>query len=158
MLGWVVSVAFTAGAWDELRSSNITPVGQPFDAADRTVAVLTDLPQPGRTIDCEAVGPGEKRSPITDDGIVDVTATTDGTRWHLIGLMPAGRDQMTIECQPDDGLSDSAGYGYALVGDLDTRDTPGQLLAWGSLAAGLAIIGTTAWRRRAPVADAADGT
>lgn len=147
-VGWIVAVAFTAGTWDELRDSTVIPSGQPFDAEGHDVAVLTDLPQPGRDISCEAVGPAEERTPIPSDAIVDVTVTTDGTRWHLIALMEDGRADMTVECTPGDELSDSASYGYALVNDLDGRDLSGSLIAWGSLAAGLAVAGVVTWRRR----------
>jgi len=156
-LGWVIAVAFTAGVWDELRESEITPVGQPFDASGRTVAVLTDLPQPGRDVTCEAVGPKKKRTAIADQGVIDVTVTTDGTRWHLIALMPSGRDQMNVRCKPGDELSDSAGYGYAVIDDLDARDASGRFIAWGSGVIGLAIAGVTAWRRRSAPAVASSG-
>ena len=148
-VGWIVAVAFTAGTWDELRGSTVIPSGQPFDAEGHDVAVLTDLPQPGRDIACEAVGPGEERTEISSDSIVDVTVTTDGTRWHLIALMEDGRADMTAECTPGDELSDSASYGYALVNDLDGRDLMGSLIAWVSLTAGIVLAAVTAWRRRA---------
>lgn len=146
-VGWVGATAYTAGAWDQLRDSTVTPVGQPFDGSGHDVAVLTDLPQPGREIACEAVGPGEERTPIPSDSVVDVTVSSDGTRWHLIALMEDGREQMSVECRPGDERSDSAIYGYAVVDDLDARDRTGSLLAWGSLVAGVAVIGATAWRR-----------
>ncbi|MFD1859422.1 hypothetical protein EHW97_07410 [Aeromicrobium camelliae] len=149
-VGWVGATAYTAGAWDQLRGSTVTPVGQPFDGSGHDVAVLTDLPQPGREIACEAVGPGEERTPIPSDSVVDVTVSSDGTRWHLIALMEDGREQMSVECRPSDERSDSAIYGYAVVDDLDARDRAGSLLAWGSLAAGAAIIAATAWRRARP--------
>lgn len=146
--GWVAATAYTAGAWDELRSSTVTPVGQPFDASGHSVAVLTDLPQPGRQISCEAAGPGEERTAIGSDSVVDVTVSSDGSHWHLIALMPKGRDQMSVECRPDDERSDSAIYGYAIVDDLDARDGAGSAISWGSLVIGLLVVGGTAWRRR----------
>lgn len=148
VVGWLGAVAHSAGAWDVVRESAVTPVGRDFDAKGRHVGVLTDLPQPERGITCEAVGPGKDQTTPIDPAPVDVSVDSDGTRWYLIALMEDGRDGMDVTCTPADENSDSAVYGYQVISELNDRAATTRLLSIVSLVAGIALAGWTAWKRR----------
>lgn len=141
VLAWVAGTAFAASAWDPLRHAVVEPVGQPIQTNGQgDLAVLTDLPQPERSITCVA-RVGKKRTPIPA-ATVDIVVDSDGSRWHLIGVLPDAPDETRVVCRPEDKQTDTARYGTALV-DLSSREGTGQLIAWAGFVAGLALAGAT---------------
>lgn len=141
VLGWVAGTAFAASAWDPLRETTVTPVGQPIKASGQDdLAVLTDLTQPERDVACIA-RVGKKRVPI-EAATVDIVVDSDGSRWHLLGVLPDAPDQSRIVCRPADKQTDTARYGTALV-DLSSREGVGQIIAWAAFAGGLGLAGAT---------------
>jgi hypothetical protein len=140
-LAWVAGTAFAASAWDPLRSAEVVPVGQPIKTSgDDDLAVLTDLPQAERTITCVARS-GKKRLRVPA-ATVDIVVDSDGSRWHLIGVLPDAPDQTKVVCRPKDDQTDTARYGTALV-DLSSRVGTGQAIAWAGFIAGLGLAGAT---------------
>jgi hypothetical protein len=146
--GWLGSVVYTAGAWNVVRDSPVTPVGRAFDAQGKHVGVLTDLPQPDRGITCLAVGPGKGHKTEIPPAPVDVSVDRDGVRWYLIALMEDGRKGMKVSCAPTDKRVDSAVYGYQVIGSIGDRAGMGRVLAWGGVLLGGALAALTAWNRR----------
>jgi len=141
VVAWVAGTAFAASAWDPLRSATVVPVGQPIQTNnDDELAVLTDLPQAERDIRCVARA-GKKRVEIPA-ATVDVVVDSDGSRWHLLGVLPDAPDESRVVCRPTDKQTDTARYGTALV-DLSSREGAGRAIAWGGLAAGLGLAGAT---------------
>lgn len=141
VLAWVAGTAFAASAWDPLRTATVVPVGQPIQSSgDEDLAVLTDLPQPERAVTCVARS-GKKRLRIPA-ATVDIVVDSDGSRWHLIGVLPNAPDQTRVVCRPKDDQTDTARYGTALV-DLSSRVGAGKAISWGGLALGLGLAGTT---------------
>ncbi|MCD9155392.1 hypothetical protein [Aeromicrobium duanguangcaii] len=140
-LAWVAGTAFAASAWDPLRDAEVVPVGQPIQSAgDDDLAVLTDLPQAERDIRCVARS-GKKRIPVPA-ATVDIVVDSDGSRWHLLGVLSDAPDQTRIVCKPKDGQTDTARYGTAVV-DLSSRVGTGQAIAWTGFIAGLGLAGAT---------------
>lgn len=140
-LAWVAGTAFAASAWDPLRDAPVIPLGQPIQSSgDDDLAVLTDLPQAERDVTCVARS-GKKRLPIPA-ATVDIVVDSDGSRWHLIGVLPDAPDQVRVVCKPKDGQTDTARYGTALV-DLSSRVGTGEAIGWLGLVAGLALAGAT---------------
>lgn len=141
VVAWIAGTAFAASAWDPLRSATVVPVGQPIQVtSDDDLAVLTDLPQPERQISCVARA-GKKRVPIPA-ATVDVIVDSDGSRWHLLGVLSDAPDEARVVCRPADRQTDTARYGTALV-NLSSRVGAGQAVAWIGLLAGLALAGAT---------------
>ena len=140
-VAWVAGTALAASSWDPLRAASVVPVGQPVQIEDgQDLAVLTDLVQPDRDIACVA-RKGKNRTPIPES-TVDVVVDSDGSRWHLIGVLTDPPDGARIVCRPADDATDTARYGTAVV-DLATRDGAGRLIAWGGLALGAGLAATT---------------
>ncbi|GAA2085457.1 hypothetical protein IDH50_07070 [Aeromicrobium tamlense] len=140
-LAWIAGTAFAASAWDPLREAEVVPVGQPIQAnGSDDLAVLTDLPQPERAISCVARN-GKERTPVPP-ATVDIVVDSDGSRWHLIGVLSDAPDETRIVCRPDDKQTDTARYGTALV-DLESRVGTGRAIAWTGLIAGLGLAGAT---------------
>ncbi|WP_286930471.1 MULTISPECIES: hypothetical protein [Aeromicrobium] len=140
-LAWVAGTAFAASAWDPLREAEVVPVGQPIQInGTDDLAVLTDLPQPERAVTCVARN-GKKRTPVPA-ATVDIVVDSDGSRWHLIGVLPDAPDETRIVCRPADKQTDTARYGTALV-DLSSRAGTGRAIAWTGLVAGLGLAGAT---------------
>lgn len=141
VLAWVAGTAFAASAWQPLREATVVPVGQPIQTNGKDeLAVLTDLPQDDREIRCVA-RVGKKRVEIPR-ATVDAVVDSDGSRWHLLGVLPNAPDESRVVCRPTDDQTDTARYGTALV-DLSSREGGGRLIAWGGLVAGLALAGAT---------------
>lgn len=141
VLAWVSGTAFAASAWDPLRQATVVPVGQPIQTSgDDDLAVLTDLPQPERAIRCVARA-GKKRI-VVPPATVDIVVDSDGSRWHLLGVLPDAPDEARIVCRPRDDQTDTARYGTALT-DLSSRVGAGKAIAWGGLALGLGLAGAT---------------
>lgn len=145
VLVWVGGTAFAASAWDPLRSATVVPVGQPIQTSgDDDLAVLTDLPQSDRQVRCVARA-GKKRVEVPA-ATVDVIVDSDGSRWHLLGVLHDAPDESRVVCRPADKQTDTARYGTALV-DLSSRVGTGRAIAWLGFAAGLALAGVTATAR-----------
>lgn len=141
VVAWIAGTAFAASAWDPLREATVVPVGQPIQTtSDDDLAVLTDLTQPDRAITCIA-RVGKKRVAIPP-ATVDIVVDSDGSRWHLLGVLPEAPDGARVVCRPRDDQTDTARYGTALV-DLSSRVGAGKLIAWGGLAVGLGLAGAT---------------
>lgn len=144
-LAWVAGTAFAASAWDPLRDAQVVPVGQPIQTnGSDDLAVLTDLPQADRTISCVARN-GKKRTPVPP-ATVDIVVDSDGSRWHLIGVLSDAPDETRIVCRPDDEQTDTARYGTAVV-DLESRVGTGRAIAWTGLIAGAGLAGATVTAR-----------
>lgn len=143
VLGWVVGTAHAASAWDPLRDTTVTPLGQNIDPGGDDVAVFTDLQQPERNIRCFARADGPQlRVPAAP---VDITVDSDGSRWHLIGVLRGGPDGLHVACGPADaadGATDTARYATAVV-DLSSRVGAGRVIGWGGFAAGALLAGAT---------------
>lgn len=141
VLAWVGGTAFAASAWDPLRAAQVIPVGQSIQGnGEDDLAVLTDLPQPERDVTCVARS-GKKRIPVPA-ATVDVVVDSDGSRWHLLGVLPDAPDQVRVVCRPKDRQTDTSRYGTALV-DLSSRVGTGETLGWLGLVAGLGLAGAT---------------
>ena len=137
VFAWVGGTAFAASAWDPLREAVVEPVGQPVQVGSGDdLAVLTDVVQPERTIDCVARA-GKKKLPVPA-ATVDIVVDSDGSRWHLIGVLRDPPDEVRVVCLPRDDQTDTARYGTALV-DLSSRVGTGKAIAWTGLAAGLGL-------------------
>lgn len=141
VVAWIAGTAFAASAWDPLRSATVVPVGQPVQVRGGDhLAVLTDLPQPERQVSCVARA-GKKRVPIPA-ATVDVIVDSDGSRWHLLGVLPDAPDESRVVCRPADKQTDTARYGTALV-NLSDRVGAGKAIAWVGLLGGLGLAGAT---------------
>lgn len=141
VLAWVAGTAYAASAWDPLRQATVVPVGQDIATDGEDLAILTDLVQPERTIRCFArAGKGDRVE--VPDAPVDIVVDSDGSRWHLIGVLHDAPDGVHVACGATDDATDTARYGTALV-DLSSKTGTGRAIAWGGLVAGLALAGAT---------------
>lgn len=148
LAGWVGATAVTAGAWDTVRDSTLVPVTRErADAAGASLAVFTDIVQPARTVTCRGVDEKKKEVAI-GAATIDMTVQSEGTTWHLINLLPDGRDGLSVRCTPRDRRVDNATYSFAVVDGFTSRGDRGQLLAGAGLLAGLALAGWTFHSRR----------
>lgn len=140
VLAWVAGTAYAASAWDPLREATVTPVGQDINPDGQDLAVFTDLVQPDRTIRCFARADGPRlRVPAPP---VDLLVDSDGSRWHLIGVLRDAPDGVHVACGPTDKATDTARYGTA-VADLSSRAGTGRAIAWGGAAIGLLLAAAT---------------
>lgn len=148
LVGWVGATVVAAGAWDTVRDSTLVPVTQELaDADGLSVAVFTDILQPERTITCR--GTGAKGADVAiKTAAIDVPVDADGTEWHLINLLPEGRDGLKVRCSPLDKRVDNAAYSFALVDGFTSRGERGQAIATTGLLAGIALAGWTFACRR----------
>jgi hypothetical protein len=148
LAGWVGATAVAAGAWDTVRDSTLVPVTQDrADAEGFSVAVFTDIVQPERDIICQGRD-GDDQTVSIKPAAIDVPVTTDGTEWHLINLLPKGRDGLKVRCGSRDKRVDNATYSYAIVDGFTSRGERGQAIATTGLLAGLALGGWTFYCRR----------
>ncbi|MGA8850399.1 MAG: hypothetical protein WB508_01650 [Aeromicrobium sp.] len=148
LAGWVGATVVAAGAWDTVRDSTLVPVTQErADARGSSVAVFTDIVQPERAITCRGVDP-EDASVTIEPAAIDVPVEFDGTEWHLINLLPEGRDDLKIRCAPRDKRVDNATYTFAIVDGFTSRGERGQAIATTGLLAGLALASWTFICRR----------
>ncbi|MCL3816974.1 hypothetical protein [Aeromicrobium wangtongii] len=151
----MAATAVAASAFDPVRDARVTPATERVDAKGATLAIYTDIVQVDRDILCRGrYGDKDKgRIEIPDKG-VDVTADSDGTRWHLIGLLEQGRDGLRIVCTPTDKRTDNASYGYATVTGYSSRVNNGRGIAYIGIAAGAVLAGWIFWCRRQARRDA----
>lgn len=148
LAGWVGATIVAAGAWDTVRNSTLVPVTQErADAQGFSVAVFTDIVQPERTIACRGRDLLGEAVPI-EPAAIDVPVESDGTEWHLINLLPEGRDGLKVRCGPRDKRVDNATYSFAIVDGFTSRGERGQAIATTGLLAGLGLAGWTFVCRR----------
>lgn len=150
LAGWVGATVVAAGAWDTVREATLVPVTQErADAEGASVAVFTDIVQPDRDIACRGRD-GDDQVVTIDEAAIDVPVESDGTEWHLINLLPQGRDGLKVRCGPSDDRVDNATYSYAVVDGFTSRGERGQAIATTGLLAGIALAAWTfVCRRRA---------
>lgn len=148
LVGWVLATAVAAGAWDPVRNATLTPVTEKLaDAKNRTLAVYTDISQPERKIRCAVRDPKGVRNYVPPAAL-DITVDSDGSQWHLVALMPEGRDGLIVRCASPDGRVDNATYAYAVIDGFTSRGRLGQGIAAGGVLAGLGLGVWTFWSRR----------
>lgn len=148
LAGWIGATVVAAGAWDTVRDSTLVPVTQErADARGSSVAVFTDLLQPTRTIACRGRDLKDDVVEI-EPAAIDVPVESDGTEWHLINLLPEGRDGLKVRCGPLDKRVDNATYAFAVVDGFTSRGERGQAIATTGLLAGLGLAGWTFVCRR----------
>jgi len=154
LAGWIGATVIAAGAWDPVRDAALTPVTEKkADAAGHSLAVYTDIVQPDRAITCLATGPAPKGSKKKAEtkipaAKIDVIAEVDGTEWHLLGLLPEGKDGVDVRCTPRDRKVDNATYSYAIIDGFTSRGRTAQIVLLIGLFGGIAVIGATFWTRR----------
>lgn len=129
----MAAAAVAASAFDPVRDATVVPVAERVDAKGSSLAVYTDIVQTDRDVACHARGLDKRRVEIPDKG-VDIRAQSDGSTWHLIGLLEEGRDGLKVVCTPRDRRIDNASYGYAVVDDYQSTIQNGK---------GIAILGVT---------------
>lgn len=140
--GAAMAVALT---WSEVRETPIQPIAGPVDTNGKNLMVFTDLPQPDRTIVCtvRATKTGEPQTIEAVDA--DFAIDHEGTEWTPVALGEGFDEPRIVECEPKDGRSDNATYGYSAVGL-----RAGALADWiaiGGTALGFTLAAVVAWRR-----------
>ena len=114
-----------AGGWGPVRESTVTSVTRArAEAAGKSLAVFTDTLQTDRTITCQATDTNKAVTMIPSKA-VDITADSDGTRWHLIGMLREGSNGLMVRCRPTDRRTDNATYGFAAVTGYSSAVTNG---------------------------------
>jgi len=147
--GWVGATVVAAGAWDGVRAADVKPLSGKISAENRTVAVFTDIQQPERQISCRATeGKNDKPTDVPAAGL-DITVTSDGGEWHLIGLLPDAPPSMTLACTPLDKRVDNASYAYAAVDGFGRANTGRGIAALAAAVGAALAIWTFISRRRA---------
>ena len=144
MVGTVVA----AGAWDPVREVTVTPTTVRVDAAGKSLAVFTDIIQSDRRIVCRATSRDKKDVTRIPDAAIDIKVDNEGNQWHLIGLLPAGRNGLKVVCAPHDKRVDNASYGYATVTGFESRANNGKGVAVIGCAIGVALAGYVYYCRR----------
>ncbi len=148
LVGWVGATAVAAGAWDPVREASLTPVTEKrADADDRSLAVFTDIVQPDRQVACRVRDTQDVATDVPAAAI-DVVVDRDGTQWHLIGMLPRGRDGLKVRCVPKDRRVDNATYSYAVVDGFTSRGKQGQAVAAVGLLGGIGLAAATFVARR----------
>lgn len=142
------AVIVAAGAFDSVRDATVIPVTERAEASGKTLAVYTDVVQPDRDVTCQATGTDNKPVDIPDKGVDIVATNTDGTAWHLIGLLDEGKADLRIACAPKDKRADNAAYGFAAVTGYSTTVNNGHGIEVLGLAAGAGLAAWVYWCRR----------
>ena len=132
VVGWIVGVVVAGGAWDAVRGASVTSANQPLSAQGTSVAVFTDVLQPGRQVSCRSREPG-LRSQRIPAAPLPFSIEDDGTTWHLVAFEPEGRNNMTLSCQPKDHRADNAQYAFATVDGFVRRAQIGNSIIKASL-------------------------
>ncbi len=129
--GQVVGTAVAAGAWDGVRDASLLSTTEPIDAGDASLAVYTDILQPDRDVTCTATGPDDDAEPIDiPEAPLELTATSEGASWYLIGFLMEGRDELTVACEPSDDAGDSATYVAGVAEGVQDRANVGNGITW----------------------------
>ncbi|MEO6605293.1 MAG: hypothetical protein ABIN55_06740 [Aeromicrobium sp.] len=145
--GAVLAIVVAAGAWDPVREATVTPIGEPVDGTDKSIAVYTDIVQPDRKVTCHAKGPGKKVVTIPAAKL-SLTVTNGTDEWHLIGLLTEGDKDQLITCTPRDRRVDDATYTYAAVSGFASKGNAGKGIAILSTTIGVVLAGFTFYTRR----------
>jgi len=135
---WMIGAVVASGAWDIVRDASVTSSTAPLAAADKSVAVFTDVVQPERRVTCSyTVAPAKKgaKPQAIEPAPIDLTIADDGTEWYLIGFVLDGKDGMSVACTPRDKRTDNASYAVSAVDGFSQRANVGN---------GIAILGTVA--------------
>lgn len=136
--GWLMATAHLAGQWDQVRDAQPIPIGAAIDAKGSSVLAFTDLERPDQHVECTTAGPKKHRKTFSAPP-VEVVIDSDGSRWHLIGILEKGEDSMRLRCAPEGGGTDAADYAYAVIPAVSDRTTSARVIGWGSLGFGFAI-------------------
>lgn len=145
--GAVVSIIVAAGAWDPVREATVTPIGEPVDGTNKSIAVYTDIVQPDRKVTCRATGPGKKVTEIPAAKLA-LTVTNGSDEWHLIGMLTEGDKDQLITCTPRDRRVDDATYTYAAVTGFASKGNAGKGIAILSTFVGVVLAAYTFYVRR----------
>jgi hypothetical protein len=121
----MLGAAVASGSWGPVRDATLHSPAHRIDAANRSVAVFTDTPQPDRKITCRAIGPGKEVTTIQKAALA-ITVESEGDQWHLLALLPEGRDGIRVTCTPDDRRNDDANYDYAIINGFESRSNAGK--------------------------------
>ncbi|MCW2831402.1 MAG: hypothetical protein JWP31_2094 [Aeromicrobium sp.] len=151
----MAAAAVAASAFDPVREATVTPVSERADASGKSLAVFTDIVQDDRDVTCQGRGRDKRRVEIPDKG-VDITTESDGTRWHLIGLLEEGRNGLRVVCRPADKRIDNAAYGYATVDGYSSAITNGKGIVILGMTGGAGLGAYTFWCRRSARRESVD--
>lgn len=145
--GATLAIVVAAGAWDPVREATVTPVAERVDAKGLSVAVYTDIVQPDRGVTCRATGPDKKVTEIPASKL-QFAVDNGGDRWHLIGMLNEGSDDLQITCTPRDKRVDDATYAYAAVDGFSSRANTAKGISILGAAIGVGLAGYTFYTRR----------
>ena len=147
IVAWILATSQLAKQWHHVHEAKPVTLGSKFDAAGQSVAVFTDFEQPGRAITCSVTKPKDHAVDLTTPPL-QISVDYDSTRWHFIGMLEEGFDDMAIECLPDDQQIDSATYAYALVSPVAVDKAVANFTMWGGMAFGLLVAIVIGYNRR----------
>jgi hypothetical protein len=146
----IAAVVVASTAFNPVRDATVIPITERVDAKGSTLAIYTDIEQPGRDIACRGrYGDDDKGRVVIPAKDVAISAQGDGTRWTLIALLEEGRDDLRIVCTPGDERVDNASYGYATVTGYASTVNNGKGITAIGLAVAAGLAGWVAWCRRA---------
>jgi len=143
----MLAAAVASGAWTPVRHATVLSIPTRVDAADKTLAVFTDIVQPDRDITCTATHPDKSVTKILAPGLT-ITVTSGSEQWHLIGLLRDGSDGLKVACTPRDKQHDDATYGYAAVTGYESKYNAGKGIAILGVTIALGVGGYTYYARR----------
>ena len=143
----MIAAAVASGAWTPVRQATVLSIPTRVDAADKTLAVFTDIVQPDRGVTCTATRRNKSVTPILKPGLA-MTVTSGSEQWHLIGLLRDGSDGLKVSCAPRDKRHDDATYGYAAVTGYESKYNAGKGIAILGVTIGLGVGGYTYYTRR----------
>ncbi|MGJ9411792.1 hypothetical protein ACHAAC_03700 [Aeromicrobium sp. CF4.19] len=147
--GQVTGTAVAAGSWDAVRDADPVGTSEPIDAGGASLAVYTDVLQPDRDITCTATPPGEDAEPVDVPAApLDLTATSEGTSWYLVGFLIEGRDELSVACQPADDAGDSASYAVAAAEGVQEQANVGNGVGWTGTLLGVVLAAFVFMSRR----------
>lgn len=147
IVAWIIATSQLAKQWDNVHAAKPVTLDSKFDAAGQSVAVFTDFEQPGRAITCSVTKPKDHAVALTAPPL-QISVDYDSARWHLIGMLEEGMDDMSIACIPDDQQIDSATYAYALVSPVAVDKAVANFIMWGGIAFGLLVSIVIGYNRR----------
>lgn len=144
--GWMAAAAVAATSWQDLKEASVTRLdpGAKIDVTDRGVAFFTDLVQQ-RNVVCH----GKPKAPLpVESAKFDLVNRTGDRTWHWLSATKGAKaGTYTVACTPEDGMIDTATYGYAELPDFHNADVGRGI---GSIATLVAVIlaAWTWWGRR----------
>ncbi len=149
----MAGVAVAAGSWDAVRDAPMVGLDEPVDAGGGSLAVWTDVDQPEREIACTATPTGDvagdEPEPVDVPAApLDLTTTSDGTTWYLVGFLLEGRDQVKVACAPEDEAGDSAAYAAGVAEGVEDRANVGNGIGWLCTLLGIVLAAVVFMSRR----------